>query len=312
MSEGTAKSAVQLDEVMLAMDVVDTLRHRQDLVTRELDGAARERQLIERLRSLYHAQGIEVPDRILKEGVSALAESRFTYEPPAPSFKTTLARLYVSRKKWGRPVAALLVAAIVAAIGYFGIYQPFQHGQAEQARLEVAQGLPAQMEALRQTIFEETKVQQAVVRADDLLARGQAFAEEGNREGAEDAVERLTALRDQLRQAYTLRIVNRADADSGFWTTPNNTSDATNWYVVVEAIDIDGNPLTLPIANEENGEIEQVSMWGVRVPSTVYSAVVADKRDDGLIQANTVGRKSSGFLDVEYTMPVLGGTVTRW
>ncbi|MBJ7579066.1 hypothetical protein JHC09_14375 [Devosia sp. MC532] len=312
MSEGTAKSAVQLDEVMLAMDVVDTLRHRQDLVTRELDGAARERQLIERLRSLYHAQGIEVPDRILKEGVSALAESRFTYEPPAPSFKTTLARLYVSRKKWGRPVAALLVAAIVAAIGYFGICQPLQHGQAEQARLELAQGLPAQMEALRQTIFEETKVQQAVVRADDLLARGQAFAEEGNREGAEDAVERLTALRDQLRQAYTLRIVNRADADSGFWTTPNNTSDATNWYVVVEAIDIDGNPLTLPIENEENGEIEQVSMWGVRVPSTVYSAVVADKRDDGLIQANTVGRKSSGFLDVEYTMPVLGGTVTRW
>jgi hypothetical protein len=312
MSEGTAKAAVQLDEVMLAMDVVDTLRHRQDLVTRELDGAARERQLIERLRSLYNAQGIEVPDRILKEGVSALAESRFTYEPPVASFKTSLARLYVSRKTWGRPVAALVVAAIVASVGYFGIYQPLQQGQAEQSRIELTQGLPAQMEALRQTIFEETKVQQAVVRADELLARGQAFAAEGNRVGAEDAVQRLTALRDQLRQAYTLRIVNRADADSGFWTTPNNTSDATNWYVVVEAIDIDGNPLTLPIENEENGEIEQVSMWGVRVPSTVYSAVVADKRDDGLIQANTVGRKSSGFLDVEYTMPVLGGTVTRW
>src|SRR5690606_20468402 len=101
MSDATAKPAAPLDEVMLAMDVVDTLRHRQDLVTRELDGASREKQLIEKLRDIYHQQGIEVPDHILKEGVAALAESRFVYDPPAPGLGTTLARLYVSRKRWG-------------------------------------------------------------------------------------------------------------------------------------------------------------------------------------------------------------------
>ena len=36
-----------LDELMLAMDVVDTLRHRQDLATRELGTDAKEAQLID-------------------------------------------------------------------------------------------------------------------------------------------------------------------------------------------------------------------------------------------------------------------------
>ncbi len=294
------------------MDVVDTLRHRQDLVTRELDGVARESQLIERLRAIYHQQGIEVPDHILKEGVSALAESRFTYEPPGPGLGTTLARLYVGRKKWGRPVIAVLAALAIFGVGYFGVWQPYQNGQAAQARMELTEGLPAQMDALYETIYEETKVQQAVVQAEALRTRGKAFAQEGNRAGAEDAVERLTALRDQLRQVYSLRVVNRQGADSGFWTFPEINTDATNYYIVVEALDPSGTALSLPILNEENGETETVSMWGVRVPESVYAAVVADKRDDGIIQANEVGRKSDGFLDVEYLMPVLGGAVTRW
>ena len=83
MSAATAEKA-PLDDVMLAMDVVDTLRHNQDLVARELAGEARETQLIERLRTIYHQQGIEVTDAILKQGVAALEESRFVYTPPKP------------------------------------------------------------------------------------------------------------------------------------------------------------------------------------------------------------------------------------
>jgi hypothetical protein len=312
MSDATAKPAAPLDEVMLAMDVVDTLRHRQDLVTRELAGASREAQLIERLREIYHQQGIEVPDHILKEGVSALAESRFVYTPPPPGLGTSLARIYVSRKRWGRPVMAGLIALAALGIGYFGVWQPYQRSQAEQARIELAEGLPAQMDALYQTIYEETKVQQAVVEATALRDRGKAYAAEGNRAGAEEAVERLTALRDQLRQEYVLRVVNREGVQSGFWTFPEINTDATNYYLVVEALDVNGNTLSLPILNEETGQTETVSMWGVRVPESVYSAVAADKRDDGIIQANEVGRKSDGFLEVEYLMPVLGGAVTQW
>ena len=312
MSDVTAKPAAPLDEVMLAMDVVDTLRHRQDLAVRELGTDAKERQLIDKLRDIYHQQGIEVPDHILKEGVAALQESRFVYDPPPSGFGASLARLYVSRKKWGRPVGAALIALLVLGVGYFGVWQPYQNGVAEAARVELAEGMPAQMDALYQTIFEETKVQQAVVDAEALRTRGKAYAAEGNREGAERAVADLTALRDQLRLDYTLRVVNRAGVQSGFWTIPDINTEATNYYIVVEALDAEGQALNLPILNEENGETEVVDTWGLRVPESVYEAVAADKQDDGIIQLNQVGRKSYGFLDVEYSLPVLGGAVTQW
>lgn len=312
MSDVTAKPAAPLDEVMLAMDVVDTLRHRQDLAVRELGTDARERQLIDKLRDIYHQQGIEVPDHILREGVAALEESRFVYDPPPGGFGTTLARLYVGRKRWGRPVGTALLALLLLGVGYFGVWQPYQNGVAEAARIELAERLPAQMDALYQTIFEETKVQQAVTDAEAIRSRGKAYAVEGNRAGAEDAVADLTALRDQLRQEYSLRVVNRADMQSGFWTIPEVNTAATNYYIVVEALDADGNVLSLPILNEENGETEVVSVWGLRVPESVYDGVAADKRDDGIIEVNEVGRKSDGFLEVEYNLPVLGGAVTRW
>ena len=312
MSDATAKSAAPLDEVMLAMDVVDTLRHQQGLATRELDTDAKHAQMLEKLRSIYHQQGIEVPDHILKEGVAALQESRFTYDPPPPSFGVTLARLYVGRGQWGKPVLLVGGALLALSIGFFGIWQPYQAGQAEQARLELAEGLPAQMDALYETIFEETKVQQAVMEAEAIRTRGQNLAAEGNREAAERAVDELTALRDTIRHDYTLRVVNRADEQSGFWTFPEINTDATNYYLVVEAIDGEGRTLSLPILNEETDTIETVSVWGVRVPEAVYDAVVADKRDDGIIENNEIGRKSYGFLEVNYSVPVSGGAVTRW
>lgn len=297
---------------MLAMDVVDTLRHRQDLAVRELSTDAKERQLIDKLRDIYHHQGIEVPDRILKEGVAALQESRFVYQPPAPGLGTTLARIYVRRKQWGKPVGAALLALLVLGVGYFGVWQPYQSGMAEAARVELAERLPAQLDALYQTVFEETKVQQAVLDAEALRTRGKNLAAEGDRAGALEALTQLIALRDQLRQEYTLRVVNRADVESGFWTIPEVNTAATNYYLVVEALDASGDRLSLPILNEENGETEVVDSWGVRVPEAVYQAVAADKSDDGIIQINEVGRKADGFLEVEYSIPVLGGAVTRW
>lgn len=311
MSTATAEAA-PLDDVMLAMDVVDTLRHNQDLVTRELSEENRERQLIDKLREIYRQQGIEVSDQILREGVAALNESRFVYTPPKPGLGTTLARLYVGRKRWLPAVATVLVFLAVGFGGYFLAYKPFEQAQIEAARNELEVVLPGKMDEVYQTIFEETKVQQAANQADQLRIRGKAYAKEGDKADAEKALADMTAIRDTLRQVYTLRIVNREGVKSGFWTFPEINTEATNYYVVVEALDEDGAALNLPILNEENGQTKTVSIWGLRVPESVYRTVEADKRDDGIIQGNVVGLKQYGFLDVDYTVPVLGGAVTRW
>ena len=307
----TAEKA-PLDEVMLAMDVVDTLRHRQDLVERELLGDAREKQLLDRLRDIYHQQGIEVTDEVLRAGVKALAESRFAYTPPKPSFTTTLARAYVSRKKWGPASLAILLVLVVGLGGYFFAWQPFQAAQAEAARIELSEGLPGQMDALYQTIYEETKVQQAVTQADALRTRGKALAVEGNRPAALQAIADMTALRDRLRAQYTLKIVSKEGERSAFWRVPDTNRDATNYYLIVQAIGTDGTALTLPVTSEETGLTENVATWGVRVPENTYRAVENDKRDDGIIERSTLGIKDYGFLEPDYVFPVLGGAVTKW
>lgn len=308
----TPADQAPLNDVMLAMDVVDTLRHNQDLVARELNGEAREAQLIEKLRQIYHQQGIEVTDAVLREGVVALAQSRYAYKPPAPSLTVSLARLYVGRKRWLPAVFAIGLLLIVGLGGYFLVWKPYQDGQAEQARVELTEGLPARMDALYQTIFEETKVQTAARQAEEIRERGKRAAAEGNRVGAEAAIADLTQIRDTLRQDYQLRVVSREGVKSGFWTFPEINTEATNYYVVVEAIAGDGTALSLPILNEENNVVEIVNIWGIRVPESVYRAVEADKLDDGIIQRNIAGIKTYGYLEPEYLMQVLGGAVTRW
>ena len=82
IAQGAA--APKLDELMLAMDVVDTLRHQEGLVAKALSEDSRDATLKERLRTLYEGQGLKVSDRILDDGIRALKESRFTYDPAPP------------------------------------------------------------------------------------------------------------------------------------------------------------------------------------------------------------------------------------
>jgi len=309
----TTQDTLPLDDVMLAMDVVDTLRHRQDLVERELGELDRAASLIEKLRTIYSEQGITVPDHILKEGVDALAESRFVYTPPRAGLNRAVARLYVTRGRWGRVIVTAAVVVALALAAYQLAYRPYVAGQQAEAARQLAEVLPAQMDTLFNTIYVETKEQEAVRQASALLERGKTAAAESNLEGAERAVADLTGLRDRLRAEYRLRIVNREGQETGVWTFPDVNTDATNYYIVVEAVTSDNQTLTLPIENEENGgEIENASIWAVRVPEPLYEAVRADKLDDGIIQNDVLGVKQFGYLDVTYLMPVLDGAITQW
>ena len=312
MSMPEAATAAPLNDTLLVMDVVDTLRHSADLPIASDGRGFDEPATIERLRTAYREIGIEAPGSALTAGLAAMADGRFAYPRKRGGFARGLAQLYVSRGKWERPVFALLLALIVGLGGYQFGYRPYKDSVAEAARVELAESLPAQMDALYQAIFNETKVQAAADEAEQLRNRGKDAARQSNRAMAEDAIAELTALHDQLRLSYSLRVVDREGVKPGFWTFPPSNSEATNYYVVVEAVDADGNPLKLPITDEETGATKTVSQWGLRVPQSVYDAVIADKQDDGVIQHYVVGFKQEGFIDLDYLIPVLGGAVTQW
>jgi len=162
-SSATAIEPQKLDELMLAMDVVDTLRHQENLAARELDETRRDVQLSARLRQIYQGQGIEVPDRVLQEGVQALKESRIVYTPPPPGFGRTLALAWVDRRQAGKGLLGLLAAAAVGWGAYrVGVVRPAQQrteqarAQAEREQLELTDILPRPTE---EALLEQLRVE---------------------------------------------------------------------------------------------------------------------------------------------------------
>jgi hypothetical protein len=187
MPESAAAKAADgkapLDDLMLAMDVVDTLRHRASLVERELNTEARDQQLIERLREIYRAQGIDVPDSVLAEGVTALKEDRFRYTPPPESFSVKLARIYVCRKRClGLAAAAWLCYALLVSA----------------PRRRLLAELPNQIASQEASVVQAAYIDKAKEEARSIASKAQRALDEGDISGAQKGLDELKDLRDRL------------------------------------------------------------------------------------------------------------------
>jgi len=302
-----------LDDVMIAMDVVDTLRHREGLVQRELNEEEREAGLIARLRKIYHDQGIEVPDHVLADGVKALKESRFVYTPPPSGWKRSLLTAWAKREAYGKRVGALAVLLAAVAWGYYFLVARPARLAEEKARVEITQTLPKALRQAHADVLVAIAADAAAKqKADALLADGEREIRNGSRAGASKVKGELIALREELTREYTLTIVSRPGEPTAVWRRPPGRSGVKNYYLIVEAIAPDGRKLSLPIRNEETGETETVTRFGVRVPEAVFEAVRQDKANDGIVQKNRFGVRRRGTLAVEYQMPFEGGHITKW
>jgi hypothetical protein len=128
----------------------------------------------------------------------------------------------------------------------------------------------------------------------------------------EKALASFDQLKQLLDQEYTLRIVARPGEPSGVWRIPDLNTNARNYYLIVEPVAANGSILKIPVMSEETGKQTMVSKWGIRVEEDVFQRIAADKKDDGIIQNNTLGEKKKGYLDPSYVIPSSGGAITSW
>jgi hypothetical protein len=293
-----------LEDLMVAMDVVDTVRHRQLIVERELDAAGRRQRLIERLREIYTAQGIEVTDAALEAGVDALEQERFAYTPTPGGAGTAFAKLYVRRDRWLKPFLVLAALGLLVWLAFFVTVQ------LPQSRFEAA--LPGMIETTHARIVARSESADATTRANELLARAERAVRAGSFDEAQAVHEDLEALLGELELAYEIRIVSRPNESSGVWRVPDVNPDARNYYLIVEAVDASGRVLRRRVRNEEDGRLYDVRTWGIRVDEATFEAVAADKRDDGIIEDYVLGSKAAGKLEPAYRVPTTGATITEW
>jgi len=317
MAEGNvapsgASERLQLDDLMLAMDVVDTLRHRQKLVQRELDSGTREQDLVDRLVKIYRDQGIEVPEQILVDGVKALDQQRFVYRPPAPGLSTRLARIYVSRSSWMRKIGiGLLILASLRGVLYFGWQRPGIM-RAQQLEEQLTQSLPQELERLRDLNLELVAHEGVAHEIREMFDAGRVALERRDAAAAMAAIATLDSARSILRSQYAVRIVARPGEVSGVWRIPEANPDARNYYVIVEAINEQGKAMPIRIASEEDQSSRITRKWGLRVDEAFFDEVRTDKQDDGILQNRRVGQKPRGFLEHSYLVETDGGTILDW
>jgi hypothetical protein len=312
MASGVDAGRGGLDELMLAMDVVDTLRHEEAGLQRELGREEREDVLMDRLRGLYAAQGIAVSDEALRQGIAALRAKRFAYERRGSAFGRALARAWIAR---GRIGAALAIVALVAA-GGLG-WSAWRASEAERARAALeqtlAETLPARLAAAREAARAEARTDEARAAIADRVARAEGYVAARDVARAEAAIAEIEALRDELALGYGLRIVgNDPDLPTGVFRIPDANERARNYYLIVQPVAPDGAILTLPVLDEETNEIVRASAFGVRVPQRTFEAVRRDKESDGIVDDDLLGEKPRGALAIDWAMPVEGGRITRW
>ncbi|MEM9178991.1 MAG: DUF6384 family protein [Pseudomonadota bacterium] len=302
-----------LDDVLVAMDVVDTLRHRDLILQKELDQEGREQQLIARLREIYAAQGIEVTDEVLLQGVRALEEQRFHYRPPASSLGTRLAKIYVSRDRWWKPVAGGVAALVAGVLAYqIGVVQP---AKANAARVEraITETLPQQLTTAHDEVVAVSQSETANQLAATYLVDGQTALQDRNVAQTETAISNLNQLKTDLAVSYDVRVVyGPGEPRSGIFRIPDDAPTARNYYLIVEAVDPAGRLVEVEIESEEDRKTERVSRWAQRVSEDAFNTVASDKRDDQIIQNAVIGSKSVGTLAPTYSVATPGGAILEW
>jgi hypothetical protein len=212
MSDAENTEKIELNEVMLAMDVVDTLRHQQSLVDRELGTDDRDQALIAKVRKIYADQGLEVSDEVIASGVKALREERFTYTPPQKSFQLTLANLYVNRGRWAKR-GAVLVAALLAV---YLVYQFFVVAPQKRSRQKAVQAINLRIDRQRDQISVTkerlVRLSQSLIKAREAGSQKTSAATRGL---VDQAARDIAAAQEKVQALEKLGVTSHVDLDQG-------------------------------------------------------------------------------------------------
>lgn len=115
-----------------------------------------------------------------------------------------------------------------------------------------------------------------------------------------------------VQSYFEVKIVARKNVPTGITRVPDNLANVENFYLIVEALNSDGQAVQTEILSDETGNSEIVHMWGQRVSEELYRRVKEDKINDGRVENSTLGTKHRGDMDISWRNGVLTGAVTNW
>ncbi len=185
-----------------------------------------------------------------------------------------------------------------------------------QQDIQQFDSLAKEVEQVYATIKGTAKEDAAQLQATALYGEASIYQKNTQVPKLRETVQKLRQLEALLSEQYEVMIVSRPGVKSGQdrYYKDEQGRRVSGYYLIVEAVDPDGNVVAQNIVNEENQQTERVELWGVRVPQDVYERVKSDKKDDGILQDKVLGRKKRGYLAPQYEekFSLQRGRITRW
>ena len=297
-----------LQDVMRAMDTIDELRHANRLVERAMQAGDRKSQLIDRLRDIYAEQGVDVSDTVIEQGVAALDAQRFTYRRSGGSWQRLIARIYIQRSRWWKPLTLAMLAAVAlwwtaglqrqlpmrTAPSMLGVELRKQYVQAVSAADWAADGM------------------QYMNRIDALNHEGKTALDRGDHQGASQALQKLERLNDHVNATYRLQIV--LEPDQPFVVTRPGPALGVPpaYYLLVEPVNNLGWPVEVDVFSQDTGQRERVMRYGQQISAELAQRLEAEFAANGRPASRTVGHKQSGAFAPRFDIDVQRRVITQW
>lgn len=305
-------SELTLDELTRVMDVARTLRKETSIAERELNRDETVALLRKKLREAADLAGDSTTDEQIEAAIRHYFDNLHEFQPPESGWQTAMANVYVARKK----IVGWTLAAVAVALMTWGFW--FSGMMPGERRTELrAQQTYSQVEEVVSSIEKIAANGAVTAQAQQAQAEAATYRDRGDVSALEQLRDRLLQQASVLQDEYQLMIVTQGQ--SGVDRYVGQDQSVSGYYVIVEAVDSNGQPLPMKVRNAETGEYETVSKWGEQVPKEVYESVAADKQADGVVDAREFAVKRRGETDLEVTLGGPGGTniergrqITSW
>jgi hypothetical protein len=343
-ASANAIADASMHDMLRMMDVASALRRERELAESQLELDEAKARLRGRLLATAAAAGETVTPAEVDAAIAQYFARQHRYEDPPPSWRRLRAQAWVMRKP-------LAVAGLLLAIALFvvwalatamspappaGLPQPAPRTEAPAVTPTPAPTSapalapkparePGEAVAAAWQAFSAAHDELVAIAADadarqriEAIAGRARTAHAANRLGdLQTAARSLAQLGERLRETWTVRIVSRSGEDTGVERT--NAGRTSGLYLIVEAVDANGNVLPRSMRNAEDGRTETVRKWGEQIPEAIWDRVVADKQADGIVDDAEFAKKEVGrydevvvFADANGKPLRRGRQITRW
>jgi hypothetical protein len=300
MASPVAIEKPKFEELLLTMDAVDQLRAKDTELAKYAQTDDQKAAIKSRLLAIYQSQGITVSDEILQQGIEAHFNNRFIYKP-LTGLPRSLALAWINRKKTGLTagLAACSILFLVLACWAFAIL-PGQTLQRE--KFELTQRLDSDRKRVTQNIEPLNTIQLNV----------KASIAAGKINEAKSQIANLEKYIILLPKQINFRIVDKPGTKSGVVWKSRNVPSAKDYYLIVEALDPENNPVQIPITDRITQKSVWTNMFGVNVPEAVFEHYRAEKIRTGLIHNPVIGQKPANQFNFQFNTTTNNAYINAW